>query len=112
MVISLLLTIAGMLISFYSAAKDGLSSRYDKVGWLEWHQIGWLCRDIPLFLILVVLLMVDWTNLTTVICLLFIQAHQNMIYTYYRDHADDYEGSPEMPEWFRKLRELWRWLIR
>lgn len=107
----IIIFIIGLIISISGAIRDGISDRYLNVGWTWWHIIGWLSRDVPVFLCILLLLILNaspWMFITIIISRLL----HKPIYDYVRSNWIWFKGSPDPPYWFLIFRRLWSWLIK
>lgn len=102
------LLLASVMILLIGAIRDGISDRAPGVGWLEWHFVTWIARELPVLFLLVILL--ERANYFLFGFVLFAATFHDSFYELGVYLRSAFRGDPEPPRWFNCLRKLWSWL--
>lgn len=107
----LLIAFGLMLILNVGSIRDGVNGRPEGLGWLKFHLLIWLSRDIACAIIMMAGLADEprmwWAYLGAAVS----HTWHEHLYSWGTRNLRRFAGIPNAPEWFRKARELYRRVI-
>ena len=102
------LFIAGLFISICGSLRDGISDRIPNVGWVPWHVLGWLARDIALCLIMIPF--VEHERYLLIVILLLSRTFHNQLYKFAKS-SSLFIGRVQPPAWWKVIDRILDFLI-
>ena len=100
---TIVLFIAGLLISICGSLRDGISDRRPNIGWVSWHVLGWLARDIALCLIMIPF--VEHERYLLVVILLLSRTLHNQLCKFAQS-SSIFIGRVQPPKWWKVINKI------